>query len=225
MEAYYRDRAPEYDRIYELPEWQGDLATLCAWVAKHTKDRVVLELAAGTGYWTKAAAPRAKAIVATDFNPEVLAVAAIRRLGPHVSLRTADAYALPEALGCFDIGMAHLWWSHVETHKQRRFLRQFARRLRSRATLLMIDQNRVPGFTYPTFRRDRSGNRYELRALDDGSVFQVVKNFPTDTELRISLSSVCDRIEIIRLRYFWSVRARIRASAGRARHRRHSGAG
>jgi protein-L-isoaspartate O-methyltransferase len=35
----------------------------------------VLELAAATGYWTAVAAPVASAVVATDINPEVLAIA------------------------------------------------------------------------------------------------------------------------------------------------------
>src|SRR5262249_30055594 len=122
---------------------------------------------------------------------EVLAIAARRRLGSHVVWRVADAYALPHGLGAFDVGMAHLWWSHVEQQRQRQFLRGFARRLRPRATLLMIDQNPVDGFTRPALRRDRAGNRYELRTLDDGRVFQIVKNFPSDAELRARVGDIC----------------------------------
>jgi demethylmenaquinone methyltransferase/2-methoxy-6-polyprenyl-1,4-benzoquinol methylase len=224
MEAYYRGRARDYDRIYEFREWQSDLATLRTWVARHAKGRVVLEVAAGTGYWTAAAAATAKAIVATDYDREMLALAAKRRLGRHVTLRAADAFALPDALGRFDVGMAHLWWSHVEKQRQPRFLDDFAARLAPRATLLMIDQNHVTGFTDPTLRRDRLGNRYELRSLDDGAVFQIVKNFPSDAELRASVSGVCDDIEIVRLRYFWSLRARTCAVARSRREARHSGA-
>ena len=224
MEAYYSARAPEYDKLYELPAWQSELAGLRAWVAVNMRGRVVLEVAAGTGYWTEAAASTAKAIVATDSSPAMLAMAVNRRLGPHVTLFPADAYALPEATEDFDAGMAHLWWSHVVTQKQDRFLRHFASRLKPRAILLMIDQTAPKGFAHPILRRDRCGNRYELRVLENGTRHQVVKNYPSDAELRASISSVCDEIEINRLRYFWSLRARIRASVAKHRGRHHSGA-
>ena len=75
LEIYYRDRAPEYDRFYEIPERQGDLAWLRTWLLSHSRGRTILEVATGTGYWTEVAARVAKAIVATDYNPEMLAIA------------------------------------------------------------------------------------------------------------------------------------------------------
>ena len=96
MRAYYRERAPEYDLLYAVPAYQDDLATLRSWLEPHVVGASVLEVAAGTGYWTEAAAPFARAITATDCNAETLAVAARRRLGPKVTLVEADAYALPD---------------------------------------------------------------------------------------------------------------------------------
>src|SRR5215217_7898476 len=86
MRAYYRERAPEYDLLYAVPAYQDDLATLRGWLEPHVVGASVLEVAAGTGYWTEAAAPFARAITATDCNAETLAVAARRRLGPKVTL-------------------------------------------------------------------------------------------------------------------------------------------
>ena len=97
MEIYYRDRAPEYDKFYEVPERQHDLKRLKSWLVEHVRGRHILEIAAGTGYWTEAAAAVAKAITATDYNPEMLAIAATRNLGSNVKLRTADAFALPNS--------------------------------------------------------------------------------------------------------------------------------
>jgi demethylmenaquinone methyltransferase/2-methoxy-6-polyprenyl-1,4-benzoquinol methylase len=211
MEKYYRERAQAYDELYKTSEWQDDLPRLKAWVAAHTAGRNVLEVAAGTGFWTAAAGPAAKAITATDRNPEMLALAAKRRLGPHVTLLAADAHALPAFGSPFGVGMAHLWWSHVEKQRERQFLLHFSSRLRPGATLLMIDQIYVKGYSLPAFRRDRLGNRYELRTLENGRVFQIVKNYPTVDELRQSVGSACDDVRIIRLPYFWALRARIRA--------------
>jgi ubiquinone/menaquinone biosynthesis C-methylase UbiE len=62
MEIYYRDRAPEYDKFYQVPERQHDLERLKLWLVEHVRGRHILEIAAGTGYWTEAAAAVAKAI-------------------------------------------------------------------------------------------------------------------------------------------------------------------
>jgi demethylmenaquinone methyltransferase/2-methoxy-6-polyprenyl-1,4-benzoquinol methylase len=210
MEDYYRQRAPRYDLMYRAAEWQADLARLKGWVAARTAGRRVLEVAAGTGFWTIAAARRATAVVATDCNPETLAIARKRALGRHVTLLAADAYALPKFAGAFDVGMAHLWWSHVDKQSERRFIQHFASRLRPGAELLMIDQLYLEGYTMPAFRRDRVGNRYELRTLESGRVFQVIKNYPTPEQLQASMAGICEEVQITSLDYFWALQARLR---------------
>ena len=210
IEEYYRKRSGEYDKIYETAEWQEDLRLLATWLAGLTRDRSVLEVAAGTGYWTQIAAAGATRITATDHSPAMLARAAKRRLGRKVTLRRADAYALPAMTSSFDVGMAHLWWSHVETQRQQQFLTQLACRLKPGATLLMIDQLHIAGYSAPALRRDRFGNRYELRSLDNGDIHQIVKNYPDAQQLEQRFGCVCDAIKVRRLRYFWSLQARLR---------------
>jgi SAM-dependent methyltransferase len=211
MAEYYRERAPRYDVLYTRPEWREDLAWLKAWVADHTSRRRVLEIAAGTGFWTKAAAASATAITATDCNPEVLALASRRGLGRHVTFTVADAYALPRFESAFGSGMAHLWWSHVDKLREHEFLRGFTSRLLPGAELLMIDQLHLDGYSAPALRRDRAGNRYELRTLQNGRVFQIIKNYPTRAELQAALGPFCEAVQITTLRYFWALRGRVRA--------------
>src|SRR5262245_8796474 len=128
MEDYYRERATEDDEVYQVGRRKDDLESLKDWLIRHVQGATVLEVAAGTGYWTEVAAPVAKAITATDYNPETLAIAAQRRLGPHVTLLTADAFQLPEFATAFDAGMAMLWWSQVDIRRRAEFLGQFASR-------------------------------------------------------------------------------------------------
>jgi ubiquinone/menaquinone biosynthesis C-methylase UbiE len=168
MQQYYRARAIEYDLFYQVPERLSELTQLQAWLIERTRGQTILEVAAGTGYWTEIAAPCARAITATDLNAETLEIAAARRLGPHVSLRTADAYSLPHSTTSFDVGMAHLWWSHVERQKRKSFLSHFASRLRPAATLLMIDQIYVEGLTSP-ISRDSCGNQYTIQSSKWGT--------------------------------------------------------
>ncbi len=67
---YYRHRAGEYDAVYRKPERQHDLARLRTLVPEATAGRRVLEIAAGTGYWTQVIATSAASVTATDLNPD-----------------------------------------------------------------------------------------------------------------------------------------------------------
>src|SRR5262245_39041451 len=79
MAEYYRERATVYDEFYQVGRRKEDLVLLRAWLVERVPQRTILEVAAGTGHWTEAAASVAKAITATDCNPETLAIAAQRR--------------------------------------------------------------------------------------------------------------------------------------------------
>jgi len=214
MKDYYRQRAPQYDKFYEVPERREDLDRLKAWLIERVRGRVVLEVAAGTGHWTEAAASVAKQVTATDYNAETLSIARKRRLGSHVKLLAADAYALPEFPNGFEVGMAHMWWSHVEYERQLEFLSHFRSRLQPRARLLMIDQFYVEGFCSPASKQDALGNQYTIRTLDDGSSHEIVKNFFTLPEIEQSVSEVCEDVEVVVLQHFWALSARFKNSAG-----------
>jgi SAM-dependent methyltransferase len=210
MQQYYRARAAEYDLFYQVTDRLSELTQLHAWLIERAQGRTILEVAAGTGYWTEIVAPFAKAITATDLSMETLEIAATRRLGPHVILRTADAYSLPHSTTIFDAGMAHLWWSHVERQKLKSFLSHFASRLCPGATLLMIDQLYVEGSNSPISREDAWGNQYTVRRLKDGSTYEIVKNFPGPGEPEESFKELCKEIRVVRLRHFWALSAQLR---------------
>jgi len=213
MQEYYRERASEYDRFYEIPERQNDLLRLREWLVEHVRGRTVLEVAAGTGYWTEVAASAAEAITATDIHPELLALAGKRSLGRNVRLMPADAYALPAFVERFDAGMALLWWSHVEKQRRQEFLSHFSARLQPGALLLMIDQVYVEGLSSPPQRQDEWGNQYTIRTVNSGAIYEIIKNYPSARDLTRSLENVCQDIEIVNLRHFWAVAARIRPAA------------
>src|SRR5438874_1226808 len=151
--------------------------------------RRVLEVACGTGYWTVLVARTAAALVATDAVDEPMQIARAKEYGPHsVRFEIADAYALDPALGRFDAAMAIFWWSHVPRSRIGAFLSSLHARLEPGARVLHMDNSYVDGSSPPIAERDAEGNTYQLRRLADGSENRVLKNFPTEAQLRADLA-------------------------------------
>lgn len=120
-----------------------------------------------------------------------------------MEFRHADAYALPAALGRFDAALAGLWFSHVPIGARPAFLRSLHDRLRPGARVLFIDNGRVQLGEFPIAETDAEGNTYQRRALKDGTTHRVLKNFPSEAELRALLAPVSGRIEFRELQNFW----------------------
>lgn len=182
MLDYYRDRAPAYERIYFKPERQADLRAMEAALPPLFAGRSVLEIAAGTGWWTPHGARDARRWLATDANAETLAIARAKPLPACVELRVLDAYALDDAgpLGDerFDAAFAGFWWSHVPLARLPGWLDALHARLLPGATVAMLDNRYVPGSSTPIARTAADGDTFQRRTLDDGSTHEVLKNFP-----------------------------------------------
>ena len=203
---YYRRRATEYEAIYAKPERQRDLAFLREWIPERLKGRHVLEVACGTGYWTVLLAREAAGVVATDGAEEPMCIAKSKDYGGHdVRFEIADAYGLPERLGRFDGAFAGFWWSHIPFSRLESFLRSLHARLERGARALLLDNCYVEGSSTPLAQRDAEGNSYQLRRLKDGSESRVLKNFPSETELRAALAPHAASIDYRALQYYWVV--------------------
>jgi ubiquinone/menaquinone biosynthesis C-methylase UbiE len=204
MVSYYADRAKEYERIYQKPERQDDLRQLRGFVESSFAGRTVFELACGTGYWTDIISRSASSVVATDINEEVLTIARSKRIdATKTRFQTADAYALPDSLGQFTGGLSVFWWSHIPKLKLRGFLQNFHRVFSPDARVVFIDNVFVEGNSTPVSRTDENGDSYQLRRLDDGSTHEVLKNFPTESELRNVVCDFATDTQVEFLRYYW----------------------
>jgi SAM-dependent methyltransferase len=180
MRAYYAQRAQIYERVYHKPERQADLRAMEAWLAAPFAGRHVLEVACGTGWWTPHGARLAQSWLATDVNPETMAVAQAKRMPPNVRFASVDAYTFAPIDGQrFDGAFAGFWWSHVPLARLAPWLVSLHARLEPGARVVMLDNRYVEGSSTPIARRDGVGNTYQQRTLDDGSVHEVLKNFPT----------------------------------------------
>ena len=204
LKQYYAARAREYERIYAKPERQADLRRIENLLPSSLAGRRVLEIACGTGYWTQFLAREAKSIVAIDANRETLAIAAEKSMpAGRVKFCVADAYALPADLGLFDGAFAGFWWSHVPLRARGSFLAALDARLSPGARVVLLDNLYVAGSSTPVSHRDDAGNPYQRRRLEDGSEHVVLKNFPTETELRADVKPFARDTQFIRFDYYW----------------------
>jgi demethylmenaquinone methyltransferase/2-methoxy-6-polyprenyl-1,4-benzoquinol methylase len=218
LKQYYARRAAEYEGIYAKPERQADLRRLEALLPEVLAGRRVLELACGTGYWTQFLARTAQSILALDASPETLELAASKDLPRgRVAFRVADIYELPADIGSFDGAFAGFWWSHVPLTSQARFLEALARALLPGARVVFLDNRYVAGSSTPVSHRDADGNTFQQRRLADGSEHAVLKNFPTEEELRAAVGAHGTGMSFRLLDYYWvfSYEAVTRDAAGR----------
>ena len=213
---YYARRANEYERIYAKPERQADLSILHDWLQAKCALHDVLEVACGTGYWTEAIAATAHSVTAVDINREVLEIARAKSFPRrNVSFEQLDVYQLALNSNHFTAGLAAFWWSHIPKAKVKMFLQQFHQNLSTDALVVFVDNRYVEDSSRPISRRDDEGNSYQLRTLDDGSRHEVLKNFPTETELRNVVEEFGRDIEYRALDYYWGLAYRLKSNSSK----------
>ncbi len=203
MRDYYRTRASVYDRVYAYPERQADLARLAEILPPLFKGRRVLEVAAGTGFWTEKIAGTAQSVLATDITPETLAELSRRGLPDSVSARVADVYALAEIGERFNGLLAGLWFSHVSIGQRQAFFDAIHGVLEPGAQVVLLDNSEAQCARLPITHTDAEGNTYQDRKTDDGDVYRVLKNFPDERSLRSLVDGVAIDVQFEALEHFW----------------------
>jgi demethylmenaquinone methyltransferase/2-methoxy-6-polyprenyl-1,4-benzoquinol methylase len=192
MRAYYNQRAAEYDEWYlrrghfavrpHTERWHAEVALLRERVAQFGHGRL-LEIAAGTGWWTEHLARRAK-VTTVDYAPAMLAQLQLRlrRRGLLAASVRADAYALPLAAAAFDCGFAGFWLSHVPYARLPEFLNEVRRVLQHGGQVMIVDSAR----TEP--KRQPGVEYFQERILNDGLRHQVLKIWHTPQTLATTLA-------------------------------------
>jgi len=204
--SYYARRAQEYDRVYRFSPWQSDLRRLEARVSRAFTARRVFETACGTGYWTRCIAESAAEVYAIDLNETALDLAGSREYGTaNVLFEQRDAYLACNGGARFDGGHAGFWLSHVDLSRMDAFLHAFHSYLMPGAAVLMTDELQSEGRRrhLPASRRDAVGNRYEVRRLESGEQFEIIKNFYDEAFFRQRLRQFASDLVYEELQYFW----------------------
>jgi len=206
IKQYYADRAYEYDKTYLRPERQKDIKKLHKLLKTLLRDHIVLEIACGTGYWTNTIASVSKFITAVDINDEVLQIAQNRGIPSKKAIFIQDdVYVLNKIQDKFSAGFAGFWWSHILKSELKPFIALFHSKLQLNALVVFIDNRRVKRSSTPISRIDIHGNTFQIRKLEDGREYEILKNFPTKKEIRETLGKKVKNLKIQFLKYFWLV--------------------
>jgi 2-polyprenyl-3-methyl-5-hydroxy-6-metoxy-1,4-benzoquinol methylase len=187
---YYRARAGEYDewwfrigRYDRGPEfnaqWHAETATvdaaLIAWIERRRPARI-LELACGTGLFTRHLAPRVAHVTAVDASPEVLAINRQRIDAANVTYVQADLFTW-RPTERYDAVFFSFWLSHVPADRFAAFWSMIKTTLAPGAAAYLIDSAFDRSSTAKNHVLPASGDGVVARKLNDGRAFHIVKLF------------------------------------------------
>jgi SAM-dependent methyltransferase len=195
---YYQARAAEYDDWYlrrgryergaiHDAAWNAELDAAGRWLDALPLSGRIVELAAGTGWWSPLLAAKGE-LSMFDAAPAPLERARERlvahRLRAHLHVR--DAWAEPEPPPA-DALFTGFWLSHVERDRLIPFLELVGRWLRPGGRFAAIDSRPDPASgasDHPAPADDLA-----VRRLGDGREFTIVKVFYERDELELALGA------------------------------------
>jgi len=191
MIEYYTARAPEYDDFYlrrgpyahgpiDDMAWQVDLDAAGQWLDALPIRGEIVELAAGTGWWSPLLASKGE-LSLYDAAEAPLSIARDRLLAHNLRahLHVRDAWAEPDRR--VDALFAGFWLSHVPTARLSAFLVLARRWLKPGGTFAFIDSRLDPASSASNQSAPpgdpSSGPEIARRRLADGREFRVTKVF------------------------------------------------
>ena len=176
---YYRRRAGEYEEIYDWrdSDRQREQDLLYNAIRDSLRGRDVLEVACGTGWWTRILSESARSIMATDLGDEVMDIAREKKYLCPVTFRREDAYNLSFEDDSFNGGLAFSWFSHIPHDLIDIFLDKFHRVLARGSRIFIADNVYIQGIGGEPVGKEGDPTTYKIRVLRDGGVFTIAKNF------------------------------------------------
>lgn len=207
QDEYYKQRANEYEKVYEKPERQDDLRKIEKYLERQFLNKQVIEIGCGTGYWTKTLAKNCKSILAIDINREVIKIAKDKEYNKsNVYFEVIDLINLPQRKVKYEGLFSGFIFSHIKKQDIPEFLKICFSQIKLESELIFIDNKYIEGSSTEISRIDKEGNQYQLRRLNSGDEFEVVKNFPSQLEFSAMIDSEIRNFEWIDLEYYWIVK-------------------
>jgi ubiquinone/menaquinone biosynthesis C-methylase UbiE len=203
---YYCERAGEYEdwwfrrgRYDHGPEanarWFVEAAEVQAVLDRFKPAGEVLELACGTGLWTRRLVSQAASVTAVDGSPEMLELCRARVDSPAVEYIEADLFTW-EPDKTYDICFFGFWLSHVPEERFEAFWEKVKRALGPKGRVLFVDSSRSDLASAVDHKLPDQDDPTMLRRLSDGREYRIVKRFHEPAPLQRRLASVGWKIEV-----------------------------
>lgn len=212
---YYSARAPEYDEWFfrrgrfdrgdeDNRQWSEEVASVEAWLAERGDLGDVLELACGTGLWTRHLLARSRRIHAVDGSAEMQALCRARvdalttkaaAPSPVVTFELADLFAWRPAQR-YDSVFFGFWLSHVPEERFDAFWDTLSRALRPGGTVFLVDSLYDERSTARDHVLGDPAQTVRVRRLNNGREYRVVKVFRAPPELGVRLHGLGWRSEL-----------------------------
>jgi SAM-dependent methyltransferase len=192
---YYRERAPEYDDWWfrradyvldadTAARWFADVRELEAALEAFDPRGDVVELAAGTGIWTRNLLRQADRVTAVDAEARVLELNRARTSGA-ADYVLADIFQW-EPPREFDVCFFGFWHSHVPTRHFGAFWQLVDRALKPEGRVFLVDNARLGDSRHLV----SSTGEVARRRLSDGREFDIVKRVWEPEELEREVAAV-----------------------------------
>lgn len=205
---YYRARAAEYEQVYyrHQPERRGEIDEQAEYLRGLVRGKDVLDIACGTGYWTKIISQTAGYIAAVDLSVEMLREAGRKKYDAPAEFVVGDLNRLPFDAAAFDVITLGFWFSHQPKQEYDLFFKQLLQPLRDGGLIWMIDNNPPAEGPRPDSERtDAHGNNFKRRFLQSGEEYVILKNYFSEDQLRETFAPHFAVKRLVYKRYYWSV--------------------
>jgi demethylmenaquinone methyltransferase/2-methoxy-6-polyprenyl-1,4-benzoquinol methylase len=197
--TYYDDRAAVYEDVWfrrgahdggpeDNARWFQETAVVEAMVADLDAPGDVLDLAAGSGLWTRLLAPRAGRLVAVDASPRMLARNRARYGKPHVEYVRTDVFSW-DTDDRFDLIVMGFFVSHVPPARFEELWARLRTWLRPGGCVWLVDERWRAGFPM-TGRRSLGGPSHAHRRRLGDRHYTIVKLFYTPEEIVAKLDAL-----------------------------------
>src|SRR5687768_4858412 len=184
--AYYRARAEEYDEWwFRTGRYDRGEEHRRAWVAEAAQVEGamrdarpaghILELACGTGLWTRHLVDGATSLTAVDASPEVVRINADRVRSPKVEYVQTDLFQWRPTRR-YDFVFFGFWLSHVPHRRFDEFWRMVRSAVNASGQVFFLD-NLFGQEQTATDHKDIDRHGVVERKLNDGRTFNIVKIF------------------------------------------------
>lgn len=203
---YYQMRAGEYDKVYtrDHPGRQAELAELYALSRQTLRGCNVLDLACGTGYWTRLISEKAASIIGVDINSATIREAEKKTYNCPVKFVLADIFEAPFKPGEFDGLLMTFLLSHVRRQDLDQMARKIKGILRPGSPAFLCDNNLICEMKPDLIWDKEHINSYKRRTLESGREYRILKNYFEADELRGILENWGTVEKMMFNTYYWS---------------------